>query len=118
MTQEGLRSVQHHFHGVNKTMNHLQGLGYGHTGLFLSKSASFRRTASISLSPKSFFVNVTATYSRACYSIGYDSLTETALHDILRSKSQHGEHYLYSHIRYRRSRWDLRIDIEAFEENS
>ena len=113
MTEEGLRTFHHHFHGVHKTINY-QGL---RASSCVSRS-SLRGTASISLSPKSFFVNVTATHSRARYSIGYDSLNETALLDILRSKSQHGEHYLYSHIRYRRSRWDLRIDIEAFEENS
>ena len=38
MTQEGLRTVHHHFHGVHKTINYFQGLGYGHTGLLLSES--------------------------------------------------------------------------------
>lgn len=48
-----------------------------------------------------------------------DSLTETALLDILRRKGQNGEyfnHYLHSHIRHCGSRWDLRIDMETLEE--
>ncbi len=85
------------------------------------RRSSLCSTASISLSPSSFFAN----FSTQCRAVGYlidGVLTESALFNLLRSQSEHGEQFDHDFDRDihhgRRQGDDIGIDPKALEEIS